>query len=54
VLLTEPALAQARMDPSSPGMQRHVLRYPHFGAIACFVGDGVALRREATAMALGA
>jgi hypothetical protein len=54
VLLTEPALAQTRMDPFSPGMQRHVLRYPHFGAIACFVGDGMTLRREATAMAVGA
>jgi hypothetical protein len=54
VLLTEPALAQAGMDPSWSGMQRHVLRYPHFGAIACFVADGSALRREATAMALGA
>jgi uncharacterized protein DUF2652 len=54
VLLTEPALAQTRMDPSSAGMQRHILRYPHFGPIACFVGDGVALRREATAVALGA
>jgi hypothetical protein len=54
VLLTEPALAQARMDPSSSGMRRHVLRYPHFGAITCFVGNGDALRREATAVALGA
>jgi hypothetical protein len=54
VLLTEPALTQARVDPSDPAMRRHLLSYSHFGEVACFVVDGDALRREVhPAMAVG-
>jgi hypothetical protein len=39
LLLTEPALARAGVDPVARGMRRHVVSYPHLGEVPCFVGD---------------
>ncbi|MBI2161666.1 MAG: DUF2652 domain-containing protein [Candidatus Rokubacteria bacterium] len=39
LLLTEPALARAGVDPIASGMRRHLVEYPHLGEVPCFVAD---------------
>jgi hypothetical protein len=39
LLLTETALERIGMDPVAGGMRRHLVSYPHLGAVPCFVGD---------------
>lgn len=39
LLLTEPALARARVDPVASGMRRHLVSYPYLGEVPCFIAD---------------
>ncbi len=46
VLVTQPAVARAAIDPPAEGMRRVVLSYPYLGEIPCFVADLAPLRLE--------
>jgi class 3 adenylate cyclase len=39
LLLTEPALRWAEVDPARGGLRPHVERYEHLGEVVCFVKD---------------
>lgn len=55
LLLTESALARARVDPAVSGMRRHLISYPYLGKTACFVADLEPLWRDAApALAIAA
>ena len=49
LLLTESALTRTGVDPAAPGIRRHLIGYPHFGKVACFVADLEPNRPDAVA-----